>query len=146
MGTRDENSDWRVYRLHEILKRNSSFGSFRASHSSARPAAIDRILQKFIASLQRQKRFPVLSSCLPFPLTLPSFQPVDGDPLSSRVNRSLSRREVDIRRRSFLSVRPSRVYRIFYFFSLFLFSLNLFFSFETPRYIARAYKVTTLKR
>lgn len=137
----------RVYRPYEILKgiRHCRLPGLSRDRRTAphppfilaRAAAIDRILQKFIASLTRTERLQSLS----VPLSL------IGDPLSSRINRALSRRKADTRGRDvasfYLFVR--RVYRIFLplplssFLSLFL-SISFFlfpifrvFLSETPR-------------
>lgn len=90
---RDKNSDLKSI---ELMKYWGEFVIADCRVSPLPPAAatfigddaIDRILQKFIASLARaRKRTPDL-------FLRPSFSPI-GDPLSLRVNRALSRRKAD---------------------------------------------------
>lgn len=132
----------RVYRPYEILKgirhcRLPGLSRDRAAspaiHTCARATAIDRILQKFIASLTRTARLQSLS----VPLSL------IGDPLSSRINRALSRRKADTRGRDVASfyLFARRVYRISLplslSFCLSLSNLSRFFFFCRGRLVKR---------
>lgn len=76
-----------------------------------RATAIDRILQKFITSPAFKRR---LSLSLSLSASLFYF-PSSDDPLSSHVNRALSRRKADTRGRNVASfyLFDRRVYRIF---------------------------------
>lgn len=88
-----------------------------------RATAIDRILQKFIASLGRKlQSLSILLSLI-------------GDPLSSRINRALSRRKTDTWGRDVASfyLFARRVYRIFFLLTLSFRSFAFFCSSEKPR-------------